>query len=71
MAATRAERLQTLCDKVSPDGTHVGGTAIYTIKQLEPEKWQVKITDPESGDTWGGVGTSIEAALTVLEAKIR
>lgn len=70
MAATRAERLQALCDIVSPDGAHVGGTAIYTIKQLEPTKWQIRITDPESGDSWGGVGETIEAALTVLEAKI-
>ena len=67
---SRAERLQALCDIVSPGVTHSGGTAIYTITQIEHERWRVRIVDPESGDSWGGEGKTIEDALTMLEAKI-
>jgi len=75
---TRAERLQALCEKVHPsytdfatggccEGTH---EAIYVVKQLAPNKWNVRITDPLSGDSLGGVGETLDAAISALEGKI-
>lgn len=78
---TRAERLQALCEKVHPaykdfatkgccEGAH---GCLYDSKQIRlvPPQWKVVITDPVTGDALGGVGETIDAALTMLEGKIR
>ena len=62
--ATRAERLAVLCERMAQGAT-------YIIQQQGPRAWQVRVTDPVSGDSIGGVGETIDAALTALEAKIR
>lgn len=75
---TRAERLQALCEKVHPSYKDfaaggccdVNHEAIYVVKQLAPTMWNVRITDPLSGDSLGGVGETLEAAITMLEGKI-
>lgn len=75
---TRAERLQILLEKVHPpykdfpsggccDATH---GAIYELKESEPGKWKIRITDPVTGDSLGGVGETADAAITMLEGKI-
>lgn len=76
---TRAERLQALCEKKHPSyaAFATGGCcegkhgAIYNIQQLGPTKWQARITDPVSGDSLGGVGETLDAAITALEGKIK
>lgn len=79
MAENRIEKLQRLCERMHPALSGAKGgpcpcgvahDAIYSIQQRGPRSWQVRLTDPESGDSIGGVGETIEAALTAVEAKL-
>jgi len=79
LTLTRADRLQALCEKVHPsykdfaagECCDVKHEAIYVVKQLSPTKWNVRITNPVNGDSLGGVGETLDAAITELEGKIR
>jgi len=80
MAATksRAERLDDILRRLSP---HLKATldkgagwgpagSPYSITEWNG-KVRIVVTDPETGDSIGGVGATTEEALAALEAKIK
>lgn len=73
--STRAERLNAVLSHISPtlkaaveQGWGPAGSP-YQIDEFNGKR-RIRVTDPESGETYSGVGETIEAALAKLEARV-
>jgi hypothetical protein len=76
--ATRAHRINEVLKRFSPklkamiDAGEPWGDAgsPYAIDEWRG-KTRIILTDPETGDTVGGTGATIDEALSALEAKVQ
>lgn len=60
----------TNADRLNAIVARVGAKATYVIYPLEGAARKVVITNPETGDAVGAVGSSITDAITALDAKV-